>query len=302
MTDRTVAVITDSSSGLDPRTAAHFGVCVVPVRVITEAGTSADGTISVDDVVRQLKAGAEIRTLEPQVLALLTAFKDCEAYGASHVVAVMAGTSLSEAVVAAESAAGASPVPVSVVDSGSSSMSLGLAALAAGAVSLEGGDPMGVVRAARAAADSAVLAFTVSSLRHIRRSRRMPQLVEAFGRPKNAKPVVRSTRNSQVDVERARDMTVARRAVIEIVERAAHRMERPVVAIGLGAGGPSSEGLLPRVDAPLLVASPPPSLLINTGPDVFNAAVAEMPAEFFTLHAQLDDALANAEGSLALTA
>lgn len=287
MAERTVAVITDSACGIDPHLAADFGVYVVPVRLVIDDEVFADGTLPHAEVLARMDSGASVRTEEPHVQALSTAFTDCANAGASAIVAVMVGSSLSKTVIATQTAARTSPIPVTVVDSGTTSMAQGYAALAAGAVSVLGGTADEVAAAAQRVADSSVSFFTVDTLDYLRRSGRMSGAVAALGTLLKLRPVIKVARNTQEVADRVRKTENARRTVRELVERAATGMARPAAAVGLAGGDPLAQGLGIAVNGPTMVSRPPTSLVINSGDGMYNATVADMPDAFHTVYAQL---------------
>ena len=287
MAERTVAVITDSACGIDPHLAADFGVYVVPVRVVIGDEIFADGTLSEADVLARMESGASVRTEEPHVQALSSAFTDCANAGASAIVAVMVGSSLSKTVIATQTAARTSPIPVTVVDTGTTSMAQGYAALAAGATSILGGTADEVAAAAQSVADGSVSYFTVDTLESLRRGGRMSGAVAAFGTLLKMRPVIKVGRNTQEVADRVRKTENARRTVRELVEKAASGMARPAAAVGLAGSDPLSQGLGIAVNGPTMVSRPPTSLVINSGEGMYNATVADMPEAFHTVYAQV---------------
>lgn len=300
MAERTVAVVADSSAGLDPLVAAHFGVCVVPLRIVIGEETYGDTALTPAEVRGAVASKDPVRVEAPHPLAFLTAFKDADEAGATEIVAVVSRSQVCDVVTAAEAAADGSPIPVTVVDAGEAWLALGLAAVAAGAVSLEGGDASEVADAARGVALSARLWCTVDSLKPLRRSGCLPELVDAFDGLKGARPIIEVSHDSAVDAGSAYGTKAARAAVLSHVDKAARRLEAPAVALAAAKGSLERVRLPAAPDLPVLRARPPASHVLSLGPTLFHAVTAEMPPEFFAVHETLAEGVQEMERSLAL--
>ncbi|WP_061965273.1 DegV family protein [Demequina aurantiaca] len=282
MAERTVAVITDSVCGLAGNVAAEFGVYLIPVRVTTPDGTYSDGAgFGPDDAIAAIVAGKKVETAEPQVAAMANAFAECANAGAQSIVCVHVSSELSGTVGAARAAAATSPIPVTVVDTGTTGMAQGYAALAAGAVSLAGGTNAEVARAAEMAAESSQVYFTVDTLDFLRRSGRISGAIATLGSMFKLRPIM-GIRNGKVEsVDRKRGTDAARSTVRELAERRAGEMVRPAGAVGLvGSEAVPAEFQL-SISGPTLESDPPTSLAIHAGPGMYYAAVAQMPQAYF---------------------
>jgi DegV family protein with EDD domain len=286
MAERTVAVITDSVCGLDPLAAAHYGVYLLPVRVTTAAGTFDDGVqVSAVEAIAAIDRGENVSTAEPTIELMAQAYRECAEAGASAVVSVHVSGSLSKTVEVARAAAVNSPIPVTIVDTRTTSMGQGFAALAAGAVSLGGGDADQVASVAARVAQTSRVFFTVDTLEYMRRGGRISGVVAAFGTLLQMRPVM-SLHDGQVEpIARVRKTSKAREEVQARVVDYAASLRRPVGAVGLVGADAVAEGLSVDVGGPLLTTNPPTSLAIHTGPGMYTACVADMPDEFFTYSA-----------------
>lgn len=281
MAERTVAVITDSVSGLAPSVAAEFGVYLIPVRVTTPEGTFADGAgFGPDDAIAAIQEGKSVETAEPQVAAMVNAFAECAQAGAQAIVCVHVSAELSGTVGVAQAAAAMSPVPVTVVDTGTTGMAQGYAALAAGAVSLSGGTAEDVADAARATAASSQVFLTVDTLDFLRRSGRVSGTVAALGSMLKVRPILGVREGRVESIDRARGTDSARRQVLALAERRAGEMVRPAGAVGLVGAASVPDELRLNIAGPTLESDPPTSLAIHAGPGMYYAAVAQMPQEY----------------------
>jgi DegV family protein with EDD domain len=282
MTERTVAVVTDSVCGLAGTIAAEFGVYLVPVRVNTPDGSFSDGAgFGPDQAIEAILAGKSVETSPPQVAAMARVFAECAGAGASAIVCVHVSAGLSGTVKVAQEAARDSPIPVTVVDTGTTGMAQGYAALAAGAVSLSGGNADQVASAARATAEGAQVYFTVDTLDFLRRSGRITGAIAKLGTVIKIRPVMGIKHGVVESVERARGTASARASVRKLAERSAKSMASPAGAVGLvGVNGVPPELAL-SINGPTLESDPPTSLAIHAGPGMYYAAVAPMPAAYF---------------------
>ncbi|WP_430868876.1 DegV family protein [Demequina aurantiaca] len=282
MAERTVAVITDSVCGLAGSIAAEFGVYMIPVRVTTPDGTFMDGVgFGPDEAIAAMDAGKSVETAEPQVAAMQTAFTECANAGAKAIVCVHVSSELSGTVSAARAAAATSPIPVTVIDTGTTGMAQGYAALAAGAVSLAGGSADEVAETARATAKSSQVYFTVDTLDYLRRSGRISGAIATFGSMLKLRPIM-SIREGKVEsIDRKRGTDAARADVRGLAERSAAAMLRPAGAVGLVGSQSVPAEFHMSIHGPTLESDPPTSLAIHTGPGMYYAAVAQMPQAYF---------------------
>lgn len=282
MAERTVAVITDSVCGLDSALAATFGVYLIPVRVTTPDGTFLDGAgFGPDDAIAAIMANKSVETAPPQVAAISKAFAECANAGATAIVCVHVSTQLSATVQAAQQAAASSSIPVTVIDTGTTGMAQGYAALAAGAVSLVGGSAEEVAAAARATAASSQVYFTVDTLDFLRRSGRISGTVAALGSLFKVRPIMGIKGGNVESIDRARGTQSARALVRKLAEDCAEATASPAGAVGLVGADSVPPELMLTMAGPVTESDPPTSLAIHAGPGMYYAAVAQMPQAYF---------------------
>ncbi|HEY0119711.1 MAG TPA: DegV family protein [Cellulomonas sp.] len=131
-TRRRVAVVTDSTAALPPGAAARWGITVVPLDVVVDGRRHVEGvSLTSEALVEALRRGAKVSTSQPSPEAFSRAYASAAATGAEAVVSVHLSGDMSGTVAAAHSAAERAPLPVHVVDSRTTAMALGFAALAA---------------------------------------------------------------------------------------------------------------------------------------------------------------------------
>lgn len=135
-----VHLCTDSSALLTDDEASRRRIGVVPVRVALD-GEPFEG--DTDDFYERLAAGATATTSAPSPGDLLAAYRRASEYGAPDVLSLHLDARVSGTVASAELAAREAPVPVTVVDTGTTSFGVALcvraaaAAVAAGAQARE---------------------------------------------------------------------------------------------------------------------------------------------------------------------
>ena len=186
-----VVIVTDSTAHLDPHLAADLGVEVVPLQVVVDGVSMAEGTqIGPREVADALRRHATVSTSRPSPRAFLDAYESVAACGASSIVSIHLSGSLSGTVDAARLAARDSPVPVSVVDSRSLGMGLGFAVRTAVDAAARGLAPDEVAAAAldRATRSSAV--FYVDTLEYLRRGGRVGAASAMVGTALAIKPLL----------------------------------------------------------------------------------------------------------------
>src|SRR6187402_31899 len=114
----TVAVVTDSAASLPAELARKWGVRVVPLQVIVDGESHAEGAeISPEEVLANLLAGLTVTTSQPSIAAFEQAYRHAEREGATAIVAVLISAGLSGTTSVAQAAAAEVGIPVTVVDS-----------------------------------------------------------------------------------------------------------------------------------------------------------------------------------------
>ena len=280
----TVAVVTDSAASLPPGLARKWGIHVVPLQVIVDGVSHAEGAeISPDEVLQHLIAGRAVSTSQPNAAAFGEAYAAAAATGATAVVAVVLSGKLSGTASVAQAAAANSSVPVIVVDSGTVAMAAGFAALAAAALAGTGAGAEEVAAEARAVAASSVCMFTVDSLDTLRRGGRLSPTAAAVGKVLGVRPILEVREGEVVLLDRVRTTARARAALIECAEEAIAERIRPGVAVmALGEGdyaehaAQALEASSPRVA--MTVRTPVSAVLsAHAGPGALAVVVVDLP-------------------------
>jgi DegV family protein with EDD domain len=285
MTPR-VAVVTDSAASIPGSLIERWDLLIVPLEVTVDGVVYREATDrGAERVLQALVARRKVSTSQPSVGAFEQAYRDAAERGADQVVSVHVSGKISGTANGARLAAASSPIPVTVVDTGSVGMGTGWAALAASAKALAGATGDEVVAEARRVAASSTMLLTVDSLEYLRRGGRVPPATAALGDALNIRPVMGIDDGEVVVLERVRTTRRARAAVIARAEAAIADLTNPGLAImGLEAKdftdeiAAALETKYPRLA--MLVQAPVTSVLaVHGGPGSFAAVVADLPIE-----------------------
>ncbi|WP_327269538.1 DegV family protein [Streptomyces sp. NBC_01218] len=228
---RHVAIVTDSTAYLPPRTMERHGITAVPLTVVLGDQALEEGTeISARSLAVALQKRRSVTTSRPSPEVFAETYRAAAAAGARGVVSLHLSAEFSGTYDAALLAAKEAPVPVRVVDTGMVAMALGFCALAAAEAAEAGGDVDDAVRAAerRAAATSAY--FYVDTLDYLRRGGRIGAAQALFGSALAVKPLL------QLDdgrIELLEKVRTASRAIARLEEIVAERAGTGAVDIAV---------------------------------------------------------------------
>lgn len=286
-----VAVVTDSTAYFPKGLAERHGIRQVPLHVLVDDRHWLDGVeFGPDELVTALARRASVMTSRPTPEEFHAAYLDAIRAGADTVVSVHLSRALSGTWESARLAAeqlGAERVRV--VDSRSTGMGLGFAALAAAAVAAEGGDSSAVADAAVRVGARTRAFFSVDSLEYLRRGGRIGQAAARLGTALAVKPLLHVDSGRVVPLEKVRTGSRARARLVELVVQvagsvpcqlavhhlgAAERADElvaqlrsrvPVVSecviseVGAAIGAHAGPGMLGAVVLPEAIMAPPPT-------------------------------------------
>jgi len=226
-----VAVVTDSSADLAPAVAAAAGLVVVPLFIRFGAE---EFRVGVDLTTEQFWA----RMLAPDAPFPSTAapspgtfqqvFETCFADGADAIVCPVIGSKISATFQSATLAAGALPDrEIHVIDSASTSMSTGFAALLASELAAAGTPAAEIAAAVRARLADIDLYVAVDTLEYLKKGGRLSPARAAIGTVLSVKPIISVRDGIVVMAERPRTRAKARERLIELIT------ERPVERLAI---------------------------------------------------------------------
>lgn len=277
----TVAVVTDSAAALPHALQAKHRIRVVPLHLQIGHEVYTEGVnISAPRVVAALLDGHRVRTFEAPVAEISRAYRECADAGATHIVSIHMSAKITGMVGHAEEAATTSPIPVTIIDSGTMSIAEGFIVLAAAAVA-GFGEPVDVVaEAARRTMANTRMLFTVSTLDYVHRDGQIPGLIKLLGNTLSARPILAVKEGKVKPTGRVKETGPAREHVRAEIAAYAATLTRPAVAFALVGGGATEEGLAVETTGFSMEVSPGASMAAHAGPGTYVAAAADMPPEF----------------------
>jgi DegV family protein with EDD domain len=222
-----VAVVTDSTADLPEGFAARRGVTVVPLHVVVDGQTSLDGVdFGPGELAAALGEHKTVTTSRPTPAELATAYRAALDGGADGVVSVHLSRELSGTWEAARLAAeevndDLGGNRVRVVDSRSTTMGLGFAALAAAAAAAGGAAGAEVERAAVDAASRTHTFFCLQTLEYLRRGGRIGAATALLGTALAVKPLLHVEKGQIVPLEKVRTTSRAVTRLVDLTVEAA---------------------------------------------------------------------------------
>ncbi len=223
-----VAVVTDSTAYLPESLASRGALTVVPLSVVIDGRAGLEGAeVTPDEVARALSARrVSVTTSRPSPAQFSQAYARLLDAGAPGIVSVHLSSKLSGTYDSALLAAAEYPGLVEVVDSRSTGMGLGFAALAA-----TGHTELAAARdAALAAAGRTSVLFYVDTLEHLRRGGRINAASAFVGTALSVKPILHVVDGEIVIRDRVRTTS---RALAKLADVAMAAATAPVVDIAV---------------------------------------------------------------------
>ncbi len=170
----TIAVVTDSSAQLSSAECDERNIRVVPITIVIDGVPYLDGVeLDVDTFYDRLRDGIQLSTSQPSPGQFLEVWKAAADGGATEIVSVHVGDSVSGALNAARLAATDAPVPVTLVDSNMTSYGVGVLTMAVADWVRSRGSTEGVVEFASRQVATIGTTFILQDLRWVMRGGRM---------------------------------------------------------------------------------------------------------------------------------
>ncbi|GAB1690058.1 DegV family protein [Krasilnikovia sp. M28-CT-15] len=232
-----VAVVTDSTAYLPAELNGRYDLTVVPLTVVVNGQAGREGLeISPDDVARALGARrVAVSTSRPAPDQFLATYRALLDAGADGIVSVHLSAKLSGTYDAACLAAAEIGPQVEVVDSGTTGMGLGFAALAAAAEAGRGRTLTEVRQAAVTHADHVTILFYVDTLEFLRRGGRIGAASALLGTALSVKPILHVVDGSIVVRDKVRTAGRALARLVDLAVDASGAGEVDIAVHHLGA-------------------------------------------------------------------
>jgi DegV family protein with EDD domain len=285
VTNRTVAIVTDSTADLPSELARKRSITVVPLTLHFEGKSLLDGVdITPADFYRQLPAATtHPTTSQPSAGRFAETYaallKDHDAIVSVHISEKLSGTYAS----ARQGADLTDPKRVHVIDSELASMSLGLLTLAASELAAKGADAESIESKVLAMRDQVQTYFSVATLEFLRRGGRIGRASALLGSVLQVKPVLCIRDGLVTPLERVRTFDRALTRVIELV-RAVDRGQGVCAIVGHADAEDAAERVareLEPIAETLMIQPLGPVVGAHAGPGV--VGVGCYPADLLPL-------------------
>ena len=185
-----VAVVTDSTSSLDPAEAARADVTIIPLQVVIDDLSRPESEVPPREVAGALRAGRQVSTSRHTPEVIGNTYTELAGAGYEAIVSVHLSSKISGTCGAAQVAAASVDIPIIVVDSMALAMAVGFAVLTGADVARSGGSTSEVVTSVRRRAAAATTYFYVDSLEYLRRGGRIGTAAAMLGSALAVKPLL----------------------------------------------------------------------------------------------------------------
>lgn len=221
-----VAVVTDSTASLPEHLVRQWGIKVVQLQLLVDGEINDENRFDRTQLAESLRSGRRVATAPPDPGAFFWTYQDALSAGASAVVSLHISERMSATVRAARAAAEQVRIPVYILDSRTTGMSLGFAVLSAARAAAAGAQVNRVVEAAERHFYANSELLYVDTLEYLRRGGRIGAAAHLIGTALSIKPVL-TVRNGEVaPLSR---VAGAKRALSRLVELSVDRAgSRPV--------------------------------------------------------------------------
>jgi DegV family protein with EDD domain len=224
-----VALVTDSTSSIPESLAIQWGIMVVPTQIQIGTQIRAEHIVPKDVLVRALERDLTVTTAPPDPAGFAWAY-DQAARGADEVVSVHISSKQSETYEVARRAAERSRIPVHVIDSGTTGMSLGYAVLAAARTANAGGGARRVINTLARRLEHSVELIYVDTLEYLRKGGRIGAAAAMLGSALSLKPLLTMVNGQIAPLER---VLGGERALRRLVETAVRRADGRQVDVAI---------------------------------------------------------------------
>jgi DegV family protein with EDD domain len=253
-----VVVVTDSTAYLPPNVADELGIVVVPLQVLLDGKSFAEGTeITSERVARALRADLTVTTSRPTPQAFADVYARLRDEGAEAILSVHLSGDISGTVDSARLAATQLAGPgltIDVVDSRSLGMGLGFGVIAAAKLAVKGASAAELARvAARRSLNSSIYMY-VDTLEYLRRGGRIGAAQAWVGSALTIKPVLYLADGRLEPLERVRTTARAIARLVEVAAEDATDVEVEVAVHHLAAADRAEDvarrvrGLVPSLE------------------------------------------------------
>lgn len=171
-----IAIVTDSSCQLSPEEIEQCDAIVVPITIVIDDVEYADGVdITAATFYERIGDGVRLSTSQPSPGAFLSAWQRAAAAGATEIVSIHVGQEHSGTLNSARVAATSLDVPITIIDSRTTSYGLGIVVREVAARLASTGSTKGIAEFADQLIDGIGTVFILQDLRYVLKGGRMRQ-------------------------------------------------------------------------------------------------------------------------------
>ena len=210
-----IALVTDSTSSLDPAEADRADISIIPLQVVIDDLSRPESEVPPGEVARALRARRQVSTSRPSPEVIGNTYAKLAGAGYDAIVSVHLSSKISGTCAAAQVAAASVDLPIIVIDSMTLAMGMGFAVLTGAGVARSGAAPDEVVSSVRRRAAAASTYFYVESLEYLRRGGRIGTAAAMLGSALAVKPLLTVIEGEIRPFERVRTES---RAMIRLEE------------------------------------------------------------------------------------
>jgi DegV family protein with EDD domain len=185
-----IAVVTDSTSSLDPAEAARADISIIPLQVVIDDISRPESEVLTQEVARALRGGRQVTTSRPTPEVIGNTYAKLAGAGYDAIVSVHLSSKISGTCNAARAAATSADIPIAVVDSRTLAMAVGFAVLTGAEAARSGAASREVEASVRRRAAAATTYFYVDSLEYLRRGGRIGTAAAMVGSALAVKPLL----------------------------------------------------------------------------------------------------------------
>jgi DegV family protein with EDD domain len=211
-----VAVVTDSTSSLDPADAARADISIIPLQVVIGEISRPESEVRPWEVAGALREGRQVSTSRPAPEVIEKTYSELAEAGYDAIVSVHLSSKISGTCSAAQVAAASVDIPINVVDSMTLAMAEGYAVLTGAEVARSGAAADEVVSTVRRRAAGSTTYFYVDSLEYLRRGGRIGTAAAMLGSVLAVKPLLTVADGEIRPYERVRTESKALTRLVEL--------------------------------------------------------------------------------------
>lgn len=227
-----VKVFTDSTAGLSAVTAAEHKIGIIDVQLRLGERVADERRFSREEIINTMNSGEHVETSPPDPGAFFWAYQGAVGAGAEAIVSLHISGKMSGTAEAARQACQDIRVPVYVVDTETTGMSLGFAVLAAARVAAAHGKPHQVAAAAQQHYRTSSELIYVDTLKFLRQGGRIGHAAALAGTALSVKPLLTLQHGEVSPLTR---VPGSKRALAKLTDLAVERAADQVVNVAVAA-------------------------------------------------------------------